>query len=131
MEAFLVLGMFVALIIGLISGHPLAWVLGGVGLIFGLTGWGIQAASIFVMSTFGVMNNYTLIAIPLGVTTHRKETSVGFALSLAIAFAYFFFIIMADTFRNNPAAHPTILIWIPNVLFLALGSFLFWRLSRR
>lgn len=74
---------------------------------------------------------FTLIAIPLGVTTHRKETSVGFALSLAIAFAYFFFIIMADTFRNNPAAHPSILIWIPNVLFLSLGSFLFWRLSRR
>jgi len=74
---------------------------------------------------------FALIAIPLGVTTHRKETSVGFALSLVIAFTYFFFIIMADTFRGNVAAHPTVLIWLPNVIFISLGSVLFWRLARR
>lgn len=74
---------------------------------------------------------FALIAVPLGVTAHRKETSVGFALSLVVAFTYFFFIIMADTFRNNAAAHPAILIWIPNVLFVALGSYLFWRLSKK
>ena len=74
---------------------------------------------------------FVLIAVPLGVTTHRKETSVGFALSLVIAFTYFFFIIMADTFRNNPAAYPAVLIWIPNVLFFGLGSYLFYRLSKR
>jgi lipopolysaccharide export LptBFGC system permease protein LptF len=74
---------------------------------------------------------FALIAIPLGITAHRKETSVGFALSLIIAFTYFFFIIMADTFRDNAAAHPTILIWVPNILFVTLGSFLFWRLSRK
>lgn len=74
---------------------------------------------------------FVLIAIPMGITAHRKETSVGFALSLAIAFTYFFFIIMAGTFRNNPAAHPAVLIWVPNVLFFALGSCLFFRLSKR
>ena len=74
---------------------------------------------------------FVLIAVPLGITTHRKETSVGFALSLVIAFTYFFFIIMADTFRNNPAAHPAVLIWIPNVLFFALGSYMFSRLAKR
>jgi lipopolysaccharide export system permease protein len=74
---------------------------------------------------------FVLIAVPLGITTHRKETSVGFALSLVIAFTYFFFIIMADTFRNNPSAHPAVLIWIPNVLFFALGSYLFSRLAKR
>ncbi len=74
---------------------------------------------------------FALIAIPLGITAHRKETSVGFAISLMVAFSYFFFIIMADTFRGNPAAHPTLLIWIPNVLFLSLGFFLFWRLSKK
>jgi len=74
---------------------------------------------------------FVLIAVPLGITAHRKETSVGFALSLAIAFTYFFFIIMADTFRNEPAAHPSVLIWIPNVLFFGLGSYLFSRLAKR
>jgi lipopolysaccharide export LptBFGC system permease protein LptF len=74
---------------------------------------------------------FALIAIPLGITTHRKETSAGFALSLVVAFTYFFFIIMADTFRGNPRAFPAVLIWVPNVLFMALGSFLFWRLTKK
>ncbi len=74
---------------------------------------------------------FALIAIPLGITTHRKETSAGFALSLSVAFTYFFFIIMADTFRGNASAYPAVLIWVPNVLFIALGSFLFWRLTKK
>ncbi len=74
---------------------------------------------------------FALVAVPLGITTHRKETSVGFALSLAIAFAYYIFIIIANTFRNNANAFPEVLIWAPNVIFLALGTVLFYRLSRR
>ncbi len=74
---------------------------------------------------------FALVAIPLGITTHRKETSAGFALSIAIAFAYYFFIIVANTFRDNAAAQPLILIWIPNVIFIALGSVLFYRLTKR
>lgn len=74
---------------------------------------------------------FALIAIPLGITTHRKETSVGFALSLAVAFTYFFFIIMADTFRGNPNVHPSFLIWAPNVIFITLGTVLFWRLTKK
>jgi lipopolysaccharide export system permease protein len=74
---------------------------------------------------------FALIAIPLGITTHRKETSVGFAISLVVAFSYFFFILMADTFRGKAEAFPQMLIWIPNVVFFALGTVLFFRLSRR
>jgi len=74
---------------------------------------------------------FALIAVPLGITAHRKETSVGFALSLVVAFTYFFFIIMANTFRDVPSAHPSLLIWFPNILFITLGSFLFWRLMKK
>jgi LPS export ABC transporter permease LptF len=74
---------------------------------------------------------FALIAVPLGITAHRRETSVGFAFSLIIAFTYFFFIIMAETFKHEPRAMPIVLIWIPNVLFIGLGAFLFGRLMRR
>lgn len=74
---------------------------------------------------------FALIAIPLGVTTHRKETSVGFAISLVVAFSYFFFILMADTFRGKAEAFPQFLIWVPNFVFIGLGSYLFLRLSKR
>lgn len=62
-----VVSMFLALALGLASGHPIAFVLGGLGVIFGLLGWGTQCMIIFVNSIFGVMNNYTLVAIPLFV----------------------------------------------------------------
>jgi len=74
---------------------------------------------------------FALIAIPLGITAHRRETSVGFAFSLALAFTYFFFIIMAETFATDPRFYPVALIWAPNVIFISLGAFLFHRLSRR
>lgn len=73
---------------------------------------------------------FALIAVPLGITAHRKETSVGFALSFVIAFSYFFFIIIADTFRSNPHAYPILLIWLPNIIFTSLGVFLFRRLVK-
>lgn len=74
---------------------------------------------------------FALIAVPLGITTQRRETSIGFALSLVIAFVYFLFIIVADFLRNNAAARPDLLVWLPNVIFMALGAYLFLRLSRK
>jgi lipopolysaccharide export system permease protein len=74
---------------------------------------------------------FALIGIPLGITAHRKETSIGFLLSLIVAVTYFFFIIIANAVRENPRWHPELLMWVPNVLCIALGSWLFYRMSRR
>lgn len=74
---------------------------------------------------------FALIGVPLGVTAHRRETSIGFAMGLIVAVSYFLFIIIADTLRTNPKVHPELLVWFPNVLFLVLGAFLFRRLARQ
>ena len=74
---------------------------------------------------------FALIGVPLAITAHRKETSMGFLLSLAVASAYFGIIIFAEMMRSNPRAHPELLIWLPNFIFIALGAVLFFRLSRR
>jgi len=74
---------------------------------------------------------FALIGIPLGVSAQRRETSIGFALSLVIAIIYFLFIIMADTMRDNPDRYPHLLMWLPNVIFMSIGVFLFFRLSRK
>jgi len=89
----------------------------------------VEVSKRFSMSLAAL--SFALIAVPLGITAHRKETSVGFALSLIIAFGYFFFIIIADTFRDNPHAMPVLLIWLPNIFFTGLGIWLFSRLARR
>jgi lipopolysaccharide export system permease protein len=74
---------------------------------------------------------FALIAVPLGVTAHRRETSIGFAMGLMVAITYFLFVIIGDTLRGNPKVHPELLVWFPNVLFLILGLFLFRRLARQ
>jgi lipopolysaccharide export system permease protein len=74
---------------------------------------------------------FALIGVPLAITAHRRETSAGFMLSLVVAFVYFFFIIIADTVRNDPRYYPELLIWSPNVIFILLGAVLFYRLSRQ
>lgn len=72
-----------------------------------------------------------LLAVPLAVTAQRKETSVGFAISLALGLCYYFLIFMADLAHNRPALHPALLVWLPNLLFFGIGTYRFLRLSRR
>jgi lipopolysaccharide export system permease protein len=74
---------------------------------------------------------FAVIGVPLGVTAHRRETSIGFAMGLIVAIAYFLFVILGDTLRGVPSVHPELLVWFPNVLFGILGVLLFRRLARQ
>lgn len=74
---------------------------------------------------------FAIVGVPLGVTAHRRETSIGFAVGLIVAVTYFLFVIIGDTLRGNPKVHPELLVWFPNVLFIALGMLLFRRLARQ
>ncbi len=59
--------MFLGLLVGIFLGHPLAFVLGGLAVIFGWISWGPSVFFMFVNRIYGVMDNYVLIAIPLFV----------------------------------------------------------------
>jgi lipopolysaccharide export LptBFGC system permease protein LptF len=74
---------------------------------------------------------FVLVGIPLAVSAQRKETSVGIALSLVVAFSFFIIIVLTDNVKHKPDLHPEILIWLPNVLYLSIGGALFFRLARR
>lgn len=74
---------------------------------------------------------FALLAVPLGITAQRKETSVGFAISLAIAMLYFMILIGADMARNRPHLHPEILVWAPNFIFLGIGAYRFAQLAKK
>ncbi|MEY2526375.1 MAG: lipopolysaccharide export system permease protein [Verrucomicrobiota bacterium] len=74
---------------------------------------------------------FALIGVPLGVTAHRRETSIGFAMGLIVAITYFVFVIVGDALRAKPHFHPELFVWFPNVLFLVLGALLFRRLARQ
>lgn len=57
--------MFVTLLLGIFLGFPTAFVLGGVAMIFGLINVGPEIYGFFITRLFGLMTNYTLLAVPL------------------------------------------------------------------
>ena len=71
---------------------------------------------------------FTLIAIPLGMKSHRKESSVGMVMSLAVMFVYYIFMILSKTLSNNPDLYPWLIPWIP-IVFGQLGGFMLLRRS--
>ncbi len=74
---------------------------------------------------------FALLAVPLAVTAQRKETSVGFAISLAIGLVYYLFFFLTDMARNRPNLHPELLVWVPNIIFFTIGAVRFTKLARR
>ena len=77
-ENFLVIGMFVSFIALLFTGFPVAWVLAGVGILFGgvawwadnvmswtMTGLDYNTLGLLVGRIFGIMDNWVLIALPM------------------------------------------------------------------
>jgi tripartite ATP-independent transporter DctM subunit len=82
--------MFAGLLVGLFLGHPLAFVLGGLAVIFGFIGWGPEAYGMFMNRIYGVMDNYILIAIPLFIFMAQILDQSGVAESLFDAMRYVF-----------------------------------------
>jgi len=70
---------------------------------------------------------FVLVGIPLGIRAHRRETSVGLALALVVALAYYAFQAFAQALETKAGAQPHLLIWLPNFLFIGLGAWLFDR----
>jgi len=73
--------------------------------------------------------SFMLIGIPLGVKSHRKETSVGMVVSLGIVFAYYLFIVVAKALAGHPELHPNLILWIPLIVAQFLGLWLIRRSS--
>jgi lipopolysaccharide export system permease protein len=74
---------------------------------------------------------FVLIGMPLGITTRRAETSIGGAISLILVALNYSFIICMEALQTKSELYPYLLIWIPNIVFMALGPMLTYRLSRR
>jgi len=71
----LLLGMFVCLILGLLTGHPLAFVMGGISVLIGYYALGNAALHVIMIRVYDSMNNYNMVAIPMFVLMANFLTS--------------------------------------------------------
>lgn len=79
------IGMFGTLFVVLFLGHPLAFSLGAVAVLFGLLGWGGSPEVVFAMfanKTYGVMDEYVLVAVPLFIFMAQMLDTSGVAEKL-------------------------------------------------
>jgi lipopolysaccharide export LptBFGC system permease protein LptF len=69
------------------------------------------------------------IAVPLGLTRRRKDTSSGIFIALLLCGAYFIFSLIGEQMKNIAVA--SIVIWLPNLLSIIIGAILFHRAKFR
>ena len=66
-----------------------------------------------------------------GTTYNIAITGSSNLAGIATALAYMSFIILAEALGEKPGAMPHLLMWLPNVLFLGIGAWMFRKLSRK
>lgn len=72
---------------------------------------------------------FMLLGIPLGVRSHRSESSIGIAMGLILFFAYYMFIMLAEELVGRPQFRPDLFIWMPVLISMLLGVRLIRRVS--
>jgi len=85
----------------------------------------VEASQRFVTASCCVA--FTLIGIPLGMKSRRKESSVGIGISLGVVFLFYFFVILAESLAGKPHLRPDCLAWIPVFVAQIVGVFLIFR----
>lgn len=68
---------------------------------------------------------FAFVAVPLGLGKRRRDSSGGLVISLMIGAGYFLLTILSEQFKSDAGA--TFMVWLPNLLCVAIGVFLFRR----
>ena len=67
--------------------------------------------------------SFAFIAVPLGMTARRSDTSRGLVISLMIGAGYFLTSVMAEQIKGYYLA--SVMLWMPNIACVAIGMWLF------
>jgi len=74
---------------------------------------------------------FILIALPLAIRTHRSEKSIGFGISLILLIIYWLLLATGNVCAIRKFLPPWLGMWLGNIVFLIVGSLLFYRTAKR
>ena len=69
---------------------------------------------------------FALLGVALGIQNRRSGRSGGFTLSITILLTYYVLLSMGTNLSSRQTIPTWLAIWLPNILFTALGIWLFW-----
>ncbi len=75
--------------------------------------------------------SFALLGVPLGIKVSRRETSANLGLALVLVLGYYIVTVAVKWLDRHPEYRPDLLLWVPNLLFVALGVWLFSRIDRK
>jgi lipopolysaccharide export system permease protein len=93
----------------------------------------VMAVALAVQDKFNMalaVFSFAFVGVPLGIKVSRRETSANLAVAVLLALSYYFLIVVVGWLDQHPEYRPDLLLWIPNLVLLALGAWLLARLDR-
>lgn len=75
--------------------------------------------------------SFALVGVPLGIKVSRRETSANLGLALGLVLSYYLLTVIVKWLDRQPQLRPDLLLWLPNLAFIALGLWLFSRIDRK
>ena len=67
---------------------------------------------------------FAVLAVPLGMQSRRSGKAAGFSISIGILLLYYILLSLLKTLAEKGSIPPVVALWLPNLIFLALGWWL-------
>lgn len=72
---------------------------------------------------------FAILAVPLGIQNRRSGKSGGFTVSIAIILVYYILMSVVRSLAEKVGGLPAVALWLPNILFFAMGWYFLRRAS--
>ena len=69
----------------------------------------------------------TLIGVSLSSKKVKGGMGINLGIGIALSFGYIVFQTISSTFAVNGSTPPIVAVWIPNITFLIIGIYLYWK----